>query len=278
MLRFSKEELQKRNAIIQSQLLLGNFLNTDVINRLIHLFYQIPPKNGSPQIHNYIEDERKVRGLDPSIIVTNEVHSINSDNSTLHLQLKKDGIDFIHLTIHLVVHTIHPQDSGMIHIAKNIYKKKNSRSTKIKSYAIILVEQQPGKPDSLHFSIGDGYNTPHVKNANIYDPIIQQEMNVIIDVLNRLFDEDNKEFYIGIRHRDNTNYVNNHYKLYEPHKLTNTVLQNMNMHSKYNTRRNKGRMMLPFFYNNTTFVINENTYRKLPIKKGKRVTSRQTRL
>jgi len=103
-------------------------------------------------------------------------------------------------------------------------------------------------------------------------------MNVIIDVLNRLFDEDNKEFYIGIRHRDNTNYVNNHYKLYEPHKLTNTVLQNMNMHSKYNTRRNKGRMMLPFFHNNTTFVINENTYRKLPIKKGKRVTSRQTRL
>ncbi len=68
------------------------------------------------------------------------MHSINSNNSTLHLQLKKDGNDFIHLTIHLVVHTIHPQDSGIIHIAKDIYKKKNSRSKKIKSYAIILVE------------------------------------------------------------------------------------------------------------------------------------------
>lgn len=156
----------------------------------------------------------------------------------------------------------------MIHIAKNIYKKKNSRSTKIKSYAIILVEQQPGKPDSLHFSIGDGYNTPHVKNANIYDPIIQQEMDVIITVLNRMFDEDNHDFYIG-KPRES---------FYNIHLTTNSILENMNKHTKLITRKNKGVMMLPGFYNNMYFVINESVYKHLPKKNSKRVTSKRTRL
>lgn len=268
MLRFTKEELEKRNIIMQSQLLLGNFLNVDIINRLIHLFDKHTSINGTPKIHNYIENERHIRGLDPSITVSNEVHGTDKNDSTLHLQLKKDGIDFIHLTIHLVVHTIHPQDSGMIHIAKNIYKKKNSRSTKIKSYAIILVEQPPGKPDSLHFSIGDGYNTPHVKNANVYDSIIQQEMDVIITVLNRIFDENNNEFYIGNPREQN----------YHIHLTINTILENMNRHTKLITRKNKGVMMLPGFYNNMYFVINKNVYKHHSKKNGKRVTSKQTHL
>lgn len=57
MLRFTKEELEKRNIIMQSQLLLGNFLNVDIINRLIHLFDKHTSINGTPKIHNYIENE-----------------------------------------------------------------------------------------------------------------------------------------------------------------------------------------------------------------------------
>jgi len=278
MAQYSSSHLHKRDAIFKSQLHLGQYFNVDIINRLVHLFDNSQAIYGTPKIIKYIEDERKLRGLNNSFTVKSRVYISKKHKSTLILDIQNNNKSIVHLTIYLVLTTLNPEDSGMIHFGKNIYNGKNSRSKKIKSYAIISVEQSPGKPDSLHFSIGDGYNTPHVKNAHIYDPIIQQEMDVIIDVLNRIFDEDNKEFYIGIRHRDNTNYVNNHYKLYEPHKLTNNVLQNMNMYTTYNTRCNKGRIMHPLFHNNTTFIINENTYKKLPKKNGKRVTSRRTRL
>jgi hypothetical protein len=277
MSRYSNEELYKRNKIIKSQLLLGNFLNVDIINKLIHLFDETSI-NSTPKIKNYIVNERKLRGLDNYITVTSEVYGTDMNNSTLHLQLKKDGNDFIHLSIHLVMQKLEPHNSGMIHIAKNIYKKKNIRSKKIKSYAIILVEQRPDKPNSLHFSIGDGYITPHVKNANIYDPLIEQEMDVIITVLNNIFDEDKPEFYIGIKHRNNKHYVNNNYKLYEPHKIINTILENMNTHSIIKTRNNKGRKMLPIFDNNTYFVLNNTIYKRLHKKYGKRVTSKKIRL
>ena len=54
-------------------------------------------------------------------------------------------------------------------------------------------------------------------------------MDVILTVLNRIFDEDNTEFYIG-----------NKYKAREISNNTNKVLNNINIHSLLITRKNKG--------------------------------------
>jgi len=261
---YSSDELHKRGLLLESHKELGHYLNADIINRLIHLFdNNVVDRN--PKIIRYIANERKIRKLDDSIEITSTVHFSKRFGYTLILDVKKNNHSIIHLTIHLVLHQLNPQNTGMIHFGKNIYNRKNTRSKKIKSYAIILVERVLGKPNSLHFSIGDGYNTPHVKNAYIYDPIIQQEMDVIITVLNRIFDEDNHEFYIG-KPRES---------FYHIHLTTNSILENMNKHTNIITRKNKGHMMLPGFYNNTYFVINDNIYKKMSKKNGTRVTSRQ---
>jgi hypothetical protein len=55
-------------------------------------------------------------------------------------------------------------------------------------------------------------------------------MKAIIDVFNKLFDETNKEFYIG---NPQNNYLN-------IHPNTNNILNNINLHSKYTSRKNKG--------------------------------------
>jgi len=127
----------------------------------------------------------------------------------------------------------------MIHIYKNIYKQLNKKINKKLLYALISVEQPSNKPNSLVFSIDDGYNTPSVENAELYDPEIQSEMNVIITVLNRIFDEDNNDYYIG---NTNTSYINLN--------KVNAVLNNINKHTIYFTRKNYGKSAISSFINN----------------------------
>ena len=85
-------------------------------------------------------------------------------------------------------------------------------------------------------------------------------MDIIIRILNRLFDEDNKEFYIG----------NNSNKLTLIHNKTNSILNIINKHPKQFTRKNKGISIIPLSNNNN-----------LPISLHKRklikVSNRQTR-
>lgn len=38
MPRYTKKELKRRNHIIQSQILLGNFINKELMNELVNLF------------------------------------------------------------------------------------------------------------------------------------------------------------------------------------------------------------------------------------------------
>jgi hypothetical protein len=58
-------------------------------------------------------------------------------------------------------------------------------------------------------------------------------MDVIISVLNRLFDEDD-EYYIG-----------NNSIVYPIHNKTNLVLNNINKHTTILTRKNKGKFLYP---------------------------------
>ena len=59
-------------------------------------------------------------------------------------------------------------------------------------------------------------------------------MDVIITVFNRIFDEDNKEFYIG----DSNTFA-------QVHNTTNLVLKNINSTRTHVTRKNVGRRLMP---------------------------------
>jgi hypothetical protein len=231
MPKYTPNELLQRDSIIKSHSKLISFLNADIINKLVNLF----DENNSI-ISKYIENERKLQGLNSSNIkVVTMLYDETKENSSLIIKIVKDDVEILHLSIHLVPQRLKPENSGIIHMYKNIYKSRVSSRKRNKLYALIEVKQPLAKPNSLYFSIADGYNTPvNVTNSAKNDPEIQKEMNIIITVLNRLFDEDNNEYYIG-----NSN------KLYNIHKKTNVVLNNMNMHGKLLTRKNKGITMLP---------------------------------
>jgi hypothetical protein len=257
MEKYNQQEILKRNKIIKSQLLFGNFLNTDIILKLISLFDK--NNNTDNNITKFIQDERKEQGLNNSTVkIRSEVYKTNKTHYTLHLQIIKNGIEFIHLSIHLISNTINSDKDGLIHIYKNIYKKSISSRKRYKLYALISVKQPVNKPNSLEFFIANGYNTPpNVRNTETYDSQIQDEMNIIVTVLNKLFDENNPEMYIG-------NKYNN--KIYSVHNITNNVLNNINKYSKYTTRKNKGTKIFHSFNNIPIIIKDKNkrrTFRKI---------------
>jgi hypothetical protein len=259
MVIYTQHDLLRRNKIIQSHVLLGNFLDSYSINKLINLFDKNNKSDES--IVKYIENERKLRNYNSSNIeIKSEIYDINVKKPTLLLKIIINRIEFIHLSIHLIANELKPKNTGIIHFKKDIYKYLDNNTQNKLLYALIYVTEPANRPNSLLFSIADGYNTPsNVKNTQIYDPELQQEMDAIIAVLNNLFDETNIEFYIGDRR-----------KFYSIHKHTNNVLNNINKYSKQTTRKNKGTKMLPNYISNNYFNISKN--KKLHIKNNKRST------
>jgi hypothetical protein len=227
MSKYSQQQLNKRERIIQSQVLFGNFLNSEIINNLVLLFDENNKTNHS--IVKYIENERNIEGLNTSnIVIKSKVYGTNKDNTTLILKLFKDNNQILHLTIHLITSNLKPENDGIIHFKKNIYKMSSRKRYKL--YSLVSIKQPINKSNSLEFSINEGYNTPSdVPNVQKYDTEIKKEMDIIIKVLNRLFDEKNTEMYIGKK----SMIPNIHFK-------TNNVLNNINKHSKYTVRKNKG--------------------------------------
>lgn len=238
MVQFTPDQLLKRNRIIQSQKLLINYLNKYTINNLINLF-----NGNNPKIVNYIQDERAARGLsDNSITITSSVYGENNDNSTLDILILKNNVRLLHLSIHLAVTNLNPKLTGIIHIMKDIFKTAPKITYEKKMlYALISMHQPVNKPNSLEFSIDDGYVTQSIPNANAnntkihneLDAMLQPEMDAIVAVLNHIFDETNAEFFIGT---PKNMYTINH--------KTNHVLQNINIHNTHVTRKNKGNMMI----------------------------------
>jgi hypothetical protein len=232
MIKYTQIQLNDRDKIFQSQKQLWNFLDQDKINKLVHLF-DVNDMNGISQL---IKNERKIQGLNDTIFdVRSEVYGYDDKSSALFVMITKNNNDYIHLTIHLTPKTFNSDKDGLIHIFKDIYIPQVTRKQRKLLYALIKVKQIK---NSLQFSIEDGYTTPGIKNSHLYDPEIQKEMDVIITVLNRLFDEDNKKFYIGDK------------EILNPiHNKTNLVLENINTHSQYVSRKNKGNMMNPPYNN-----------------------------
>ena len=256
MVLYSKTQLNQRHLIIQSQKLFWSFLDSTMINKLIHLF-DSTSENSKVKISTYVENERKVQGLTSSdISVESEVYGQTKLNPTLHLDILKNNKEFLHLTLHLSPRSLEAKDHGAIHFFKNVYSikgtnKEQELSNKKYLYSIISIIQPANKSNSLEFSIANGYTTNGIQNASRYDPELQQEMNVIITVLNRMFDEDNRDFYIG--NEDN---------LFPIHKNTNTVLNGINIRSHYIPLKNKGTRMYPPFNNNLSSIKSYTSVKK----------------
>ena len=255
MVIYSKTQINKRHLFIQSQKLFWSFLDSTMINKLIHLFDKTS-ENSKVKIVNYIENERKVQGLNSSdISVSSEVYGQTKNNSTLRLDIKKNNKEFLHLTFHLSPDSFDAKHNGPIHFFKNVYRIKGTDKQQLSNkkclYSIISIMQPVKKSNSLEFSIANGCTTNGVQNASKYDPELQQEMNVIIRVLNRMFDEDNHDFYIG--NEDN---------LFPIHKNTNTILDNINRRSNSIPLKNKSARMYPPFNNNLNAIKSYKSVRK----------------
>lgn len=247
----------KRNKILQSQKLFVKFLNIDLINELIYLF----EGNGNEKITKYIEDERRKRGLsDDNINIESIFYGVEVDNPTLNLTIFKNNKKYLHLSIHLRVKDLKTKNSGVIHIRKNIYNAKTKKRQKKLLYALISVVEPADKSKSLIFSIENGYNTKGITNVHLYDKEIQEEMDVIITVLNRLFDENDKLYYIG----KNKDFVNIHNK-------TNNTVETLNKFINHTTRKNKGKTYFAKINNNIKYQVeygNESYYKRKTLRKS----------
>ena len=190
-----------------------------------------------------------------NIEIETKVYGIEKNNTSLILILYKNGIQFLHLSIHLSVRYLNPKNTGILHISKNIYKGKTTR--KKDRYALISVHIPDDKPKSLIFSIANGYNTPKIKNSNSYEEELQEEMDVIIAVLNNIFNQKNNKYYIGRKKQ----YINIHKKI-------NEALNNINQHSNHVTRKNKENENSFYFKpkSDNKFLIN---YNKKTLRKNK---------
>jgi hypothetical protein len=253
---YTPEKLHKRQITLQSQLLFGKFLDTNIITKLINLFNDIKNYN-TPKIIQYVEDERRLQKLDSKHVeIKSELYKASDNDTTLHLQISKNGIDFIHLSIHLIPKTINVDKAGLLHIFKDIYRKMgvpHNQSNRL--YALIDVEQPKDKPNSLVFSIDKDYyktNVTNIANSNTVDIEINKEMDAIINVLNRLFDEKNTEYYIGNKDKIAQININN---------TINKVLNNINTHSILVSRKNKGtKTLIGRNTNKPNFTTNRNIF------------------
>jgi hypothetical protein len=241
---YTQNQLLNRNKIIKTHPQFGNLLDGRLINVLINLFDE-DDLTHNIKIKEYIKDERKNQGLnDSNVIIKSEAYRHDINEYSLILKIIKNGIEMVHLTIHLTPTTLAPELNGVIHFYKNTYKYKVSSRKRYKLYALISVKQPIHKQQSLEFAIANGYNTPSVTNATAYDSELQKEMKVIITVLNRLFNESNTEFYIGDQD-----------KLYPLHKDIDRILNNINSHTQIVSRKNKGVKMMPKTGTNSGLII-----------------------
>lgn len=281
MQKYNQITLGKRQQIFHSQKTFFNFLDKYIINDLITLFNN---SNNNAQIIQYLNHELQNAGIS-NLTIHSEVYGVKKHLPSLFLSVKKNNRELLHLSIHLSVTNLNPEDDGVIHIVKDIYKntttyksKKQTKRYSKRLYAHIAVKQSTDTPNSLVFSIADGYTTYPLKNLILFntiptqndmEPLLQKIMDAIINVLNKVFDENNKEYYIGNNRKKIRGHVVHDNSLIILHPNVNTVLENMNQHINHVARKNKGSLIIP--YSNTLGSNNLG----LIIKKSK--TNRTTR-
>lgn len=232
MVKYTKKQLNIRKNILETQPTLCSFLDSNMVNLLVHLFDKSSLNDNVPKISNYIQNERILQGLNNSNIrILHKVYGLKNGRPSFHLGIEKNKKEILHLTIHLCVEHLNSENAGVIHMYKNIYKTTSKKNSSL--YVLIHISQIKDKPNSLHFSINEDTTTGR------HDAEIKKELDIIISVLNKLFDENNKE-YIGLNER-----------FFVPiYPITNNILNKINTYNKFATRKNKHVKMNPQFTTN----------------------------
>jgi len=261
-----EQEKHRRKSILQSHMRLGNFLDIDIINTLMHLFDKNYNEyvNQRHKITTYIEDERRAQHLEKAKIkIKTKISGFNTHAPYLYIGIIKNGKDFIHLTIHLVIEKLKSKNSGIIHITRNVYR--DARVSKgAPFYALITVK--PAKERSLIFELDERQNAANAR-APIADEV-KAETNVILTVLNRLFDEDNPEFYVGTPQYSSRNRLN------PIHPFTEKAIININNMS-LGTRKNKNKSFPLFTKNMRPSGIEEKLPRSATPRPAKKKGTRK---
>jgi hypothetical protein len=214
--------------VIQSQKQFWDCLDINLINTLVDLFYTDEITLAPSRISKYIEEKGEIQKIDKTFSISSQVYDIYTSMPSLILLIKQNNKDLLHLSIHLCPTSFNPKKTGPIHIRKNQIINKLSLKRKNFQYALLTVQQPVGKPNSLVFSIGDGYSSAHIPGASIYNTPIQKVMDVIIDILNNLFNEEHED-YIG-------------HIIELPHPYTNPILHTINTTAKEVSRKNTGKV------------------------------------
>lgn len=165
-----------------------------------------------PKISDYLMEELQKNMNTADIHIINDAYLDNNELPNFIIEINKNGTTIIHLTIHLVVSSFDPKDSGILHFYKNVYPRKQHPMHAY--YGLIRVEPQM---HTIQFSLGVDYPLSSMNQE------LQVYMNSILKVLNLLF-----------IHSDYLSYVYGQTR----HPLLTTFLTEMNRSSKRN-RKNK---------------------------------------
>lgn len=236
---------KKREEIIKSQKLFWSFLDSTMMNKLVNLFDDTVADHA--KISKYIENERRMRGMDDASVVGEVYREFNIESDAV-LVISKNNQPILHLSFHLSPYSFSSKKTGPLHIYKNIYNRTQNLYKK-KKYALIYVEKPVGKQHSLEFRIANGYKTPGI---NADEKELQQEMDVIIHVINRLFDE-NDPYYIGVKE-----------ELININPRTDPIINNIISHQQVELKNKGVRMIRKINKNIPAVPVFYNKYHKTP--------------
>ena len=222
---------------------LGSFFDESILANLTHLFDANPIYN-DPK-HNivaYIVNEHTKQQIPTNdLIISSVVHGISKGDPMLIAKIKYKNKPLVHFTIHLAPDRLNKSAHGMVHLVKNIYQNSRKYGTlKNRGRVRLFVSIPQNKPRSLHFTIMDGRNPPKKGNTT-NDYIVQREMDILITVMNKIFDENDHYHYVGNFQLPGQMVNINVLPPIRPyHTNMPTIAQQINTYGLAITRKNKG--------------------------------------
>lgn len=229
---------------------LGYYLDGNVINHLVFLFgeqyrdYKLYPNQPPKRIETYIEKEHLIMGI-PLIDLSYNGMAYGYEKSvtstadrfdaspTFLVEVLYEGKILLHLTIHLALEVLPKDKAGMIHFDRDIYKKNGQYPIKgLDTHVVIRVNRMNQNGNSLQFSILDDYDTPTDASLQHINNMILQEMNIIIRVLNKMFNPTNRDYSVQEI-------------IFPMNPITDIITNQMNTLGIVAPRRNKGKRYVP---------------------------------
>jgi hypothetical protein len=203
--------IQQRRRIHRSHLLLSRFMSLHTINQLLHIFDPIILNDDvtTHHIRKYILNENTKQGINMNKrnLSISTVVSDPANNPTCIAKILYHGRPFLHLSIHLAPTDKEIDNHGMIHLVKDYYCVGRKVMPIGECRVRIKVTSIDDKPGSLSFELNDDIPPPADADTSM-EPIMKTEMDILMTVLNRLFNQNEPWYYVGTAMPTNHKLVN----------------------------------------------------------------------